>query len=475
MTTMMSLDPQKIKTCNDINPRTTNGSYKDLVASIKAYGILEAPAVRKVNGHYQIVYGNRRVAAAKSLKLQSIDCQVIDVDDNEAREMAISENMVRVRMHPMDEYEAFQKMADNGLSIKEIACRFATTEKWVTQRLKLGSLHPKVRKAYRKDEINLDACMAYTLLPAQEQAELLKSGVTDSWGIRKTITADSISSKNVAFNLKKYKGPKTEDLFGDDVFLTDIAECISLTDEHVEQRLTALRKEYAFAYSVKVNDFYNHIYTIDGIKYERSYSSQVWDYEECKYVGQDMSAKEKKKFGVLILMGPHCRVQEEIGWTVKTVSKREIKDKKEDSKPTETKKQSTMLRQVASNAWNKFANVDDAIKFWAMKRPMSDSKNKENCEKSFIAGMGWEQDRDNFDADVLTIAKDRKWNLRSVWTPDEEFLSKYPTHVLRKIKAEICAKAPDFKTKGEELAYVVKAFADGKGKDWLPNVLRKSR
>ena len=49
MTTMLSLDPQKIKTCNAINPRKTNGSYKDLVASIKAYGILEAPAVRKVS------------------------------------------------------------------------------------------------------------------------------------------------------------------------------------------------------------------------------------------------------------------------------------------------------------------------------------------------------------------------------------------------------------------------------------------
>ncbi len=147
MNPMMSLDPQKIKTNTAVNPRKTNGSYKDLVASIKAYGILEAPAVRKVNGHFETVYGNRRVAAAKSLKLKSIDCQVIDVDDNEAREMAISENMVRERMHPMDEYEAFQKMADHGLSIKEIACRFAITEKWVRQRLKLGSLHPQVRKA----------------------------------------------------------------------------------------------------------------------------------------------------------------------------------------------------------------------------------------------------------------------------------------------------------------------------------------
>ncbi len=105
------------------NPRRTKPgaeAHKRLVASIRAFGLLEPLVVRPVegNGHFQLIAGYRRLAALKevhkgSKKDPKIACEVRTVDDSTAEAMSLSENFVREAMHPLDEAQTFAALAGN--------------------------------------------------------------------------------------------------------------------------------------------------------------------------------------------------------------------------------------------------------------------------------------------------------------------------------------------------------------------------
>ena len=127
------------------NVRKTGASngIDELAASIAAHGLLQNLAVRCVSKQkYEVVAGGRRLAALKRLvkekrvkKDAPIPCNVLDEED--AEEISLAENVVRLPMHPADQFEAFQRLADSGKGPEDIAARFGVSVTTVKQRLKL--------------------------------------------------------------------------------------------------------------------------------------------------------------------------------------------------------------------------------------------------------------------------------------------------------------------------------------------------
>jgi ParB family chromosome partitioning protein len=153
------------------NVRKTDAlnGIEELAASIAAHGLLQNLQVRPgEKGKFEVVAGGRRLAALQRLakaktiaKTEEIACQVTQADD--AGEISLAENVVRVQMHPADEYEAFKALADQGKGPQEIAARFGCSPAVVKERLKLASVDPRLMEAYRDREINLDQLMAFTV------------------------------------------------------------------------------------------------------------------------------------------------------------------------------------------------------------------------------------------------------------------------------------------------------------------------
>ena len=110
------------------NVRKTDAltGIKELAASIKAYGLLQNLQVRPgAKGKYEVVAGGRRLAALQRLakakaiaKTEEIACQVMEGED--AAEVSLAENIVREKMHPADEYEAFKALADQGIRLAHV-------------------------------------------------------------------------------------------------------------------------------------------------------------------------------------------------------------------------------------------------------------------------------------------------------------------------------------------------------------------
>ena len=102
-------------------PRLTF-NLEDLRGSIQRDGILVPLTVRKKDGYYELIDGERRVRLAKELGYKTIPCTVIDVDDETARRMVWKVNTLRQEYTPKEKAYYFRKLQDEyGMSFRGIA------------------------------------------------------------------------------------------------------------------------------------------------------------------------------------------------------------------------------------------------------------------------------------------------------------------------------------------------------------------
>ncbi len=208
----------------------TADEQAELMASIFTHGLLENLVVRATeNGRYEVLAGGRRLTAMQALardgELGTDHPVACLVHDGDPQEVSLAENIVRLSMHALDQFEAFAALADKGLSVTEIASRFGNTEALVRQRLRLGRVAPKIREAYRDDNINLDTLMAFAVTEDHGQQmtvwEDVKNGHVHAHYVRRLLTDEKIAanSKFVQFiGMEAYEaegGTTTRDLFSE--------------------------------------------------------------------------------------------------------------------------------------------------------------------------------------------------------------------------------------------------------------------
>jgi len=102
-------------------PRLTF-SLEDIRGSIQRDGILVPLTVRKKDGYYELIDGERRVRLAKELGYKTVPCTVIDVDDETARRMVWKINTLRQEYSPKEKAYYFKKLQEEyGMSLRGIA------------------------------------------------------------------------------------------------------------------------------------------------------------------------------------------------------------------------------------------------------------------------------------------------------------------------------------------------------------------
>ncbi len=89
----------------------------DLAASIKDKGVLEPVIVRRVGGGFELVAGERRTRAAALAGLDEIPAIIVDIDDREALEIAIIENLQREDLNAVEETEAVLGLLEMSLDL----------------------------------------------------------------------------------------------------------------------------------------------------------------------------------------------------------------------------------------------------------------------------------------------------------------------------------------------------------------------
>jgi ParB family transcriptional regulator, chromosome partitioning protein len=208
--------------------------YEDLIPSIRQRGILQPLLVRKNGKGYEIVAGRRRYLAAQSLEKEGLEIEAIPCaimakgDDAAAVEASLIENIQRLPMDDMDQFEAFQRLLKEGRAIEDIANTFGVTEIMVKRRLAIANLSPKIRTAYRAEEIDGETLRALTLASKQQQKDWLllfedpeqhapKGGNLKRW----LLGGSQIPTTNAIFDIANYKGEIVSDLFGEESYFAN--------------------------------------------------------------------------------------------------------------------------------------------------------------------------------------------------------------------------------------------------------------
>ncbi|MFT7581818.1 MAG: ParB family chromosome partitioning protein [Myxococcota bacterium] len=123
----------------------TDAPLEELVASIKAKGILQPIVVRKADEpkRYIVIAGERRLRAARRAGLREIPVLVKDVASNEALELALIENIQREDLDAIEEATAYQRlMTSNGYTQDALAKRLGKQRSTIANAVRLLKLEP---------------------------------------------------------------------------------------------------------------------------------------------------------------------------------------------------------------------------------------------------------------------------------------------------------------------------------------------
>lgn len=144
-------------TPNPEQPRTrfTEENLEELAQSIRANGIVQPIVVRKKNGRYEIVAGERRWRASQRAGLKKIPAVVKEVSDEKLLELALIENIQRQELNAIEEAKAYRKLIDSvGLTQEMVAERVGKDRTLVATSLRLLKLPTDIQKLIEEQKLS---------------------------------------------------------------------------------------------------------------------------------------------------------------------------------------------------------------------------------------------------------------------------------------------------------------------------------
>jgi ParB family chromosome partitioning protein len=170
------------------NPRRTfdEASLEELAESLRHHGVLQPILVRKDPRGYRIIAGERRWRAAQRAGLKDIPAIIREATDAEAFEQALVENIQRSDLPPLEEAEAFRRMAeDRKLTQEQVAERVGKNRSTVANALRLLTLPNEVKQLLAEGDLDMGHARAILgVARAAEQVALARAVVTDKLTVR---------------------------------------------------------------------------------------------------------------------------------------------------------------------------------------------------------------------------------------------------------------------------------------------------
>ncbi|MEA4816116.1 MAG: ParB/RepB/Spo0J family partition protein [Lachnospiraceae bacterium] len=157
----------------------------ELAASIKEYGIIQPIIVRKENDYYKIIAGERRWRAAKIAGINKIPIIIKDINEKEAFELALIENLQRADLNPIEEAEGYRRLINEyGFTQEALAQKIGKNRTTITNALRLFNLDPRVMNFVIENKISSGHSRALLALPATVQFELAEKIIEEDLSVR---------------------------------------------------------------------------------------------------------------------------------------------------------------------------------------------------------------------------------------------------------------------------------------------------
>ena len=128
----------------------------ELAKSIQEYGIVQPIIVKKKeNGYYQIIAGERRWRAARSIGLKKVPVIIRDYQDEKILEIALIENLQREDLNPIEEALGYRQLMDElSYTQEELSLKLGKSRPQITNTLRLLGLSDQVQKLIIQKELS---------------------------------------------------------------------------------------------------------------------------------------------------------------------------------------------------------------------------------------------------------------------------------------------------------------------------------
>jgi ParB family chromosome partitioning protein len=172
----------KVATSN-FNPRKSfkESDLQELADSIRQVGVLQPVLVRPKDKKYEIVCGERRYRASALAKTGTIPAIVCELSDDEALEVAITENLIRVDVTPIEEAAAYKRLADTGrYDVNSLVVRFGKSETYIRNRMRLNELTDDLLNLVGENVISVSVALELCKYSRETQSAVFEKHLQDT-------------------------------------------------------------------------------------------------------------------------------------------------------------------------------------------------------------------------------------------------------------------------------------------------------
>lgn len=207
---------------NRLQPRNYFDEKKlqELVTSIEEHGVLQPVVVQKSDSGYELIVGERRWRASKKLGLKKIPAVIREVSDAQSLEIAIIENIHRQDLNPIEEAEAYGRLANEfALTQEMVAKKVGKSRAAVANTLRLLKLSRNIKGDLISEKISMGHARALLGLENSKQMESLRKEI-----VKQDLTVRQTESR---VNKIKKGGKSSVSPAKKDIFIKDLEKDLS--------------------------------------------------------------------------------------------------------------------------------------------------------------------------------------------------------------------------------------------------------
>ncbi|MDR1704396.1 MAG: ParB/RepB/Spo0J family partition protein, partial [Clostridiales bacterium] len=176
------VEPNRAQPREDFN----QADLEELAESIKAVGIIQPLIVKKEEGYYKIVAGERRWRAARLAALKTVPVITREADEQDTLALALIENLQRVDLNPLEEAVSYKRLMDEfGFTQEDIAKKIGKSRSAIANILRYLALPGGIKEHLKSGAISQGH--AKVLLGVEntaEQQKLAGIAVSDQLSVR---------------------------------------------------------------------------------------------------------------------------------------------------------------------------------------------------------------------------------------------------------------------------------------------------
>ena len=203
-------------------------ALNELADSIREHGVLQPLLVRPLpGGSYQLVAGERRWRASRMAGLQEVPVVIREMDEEQAMEIALIENLQREDLNAIEEATGYKQLMERyGMTKEQVAKRVGKSRPAIANALRLLNLPPKVMDMVGEGEVSPGHARALLAFDDQDRiVEIAQKVKTGKYSVR---DIERMAKNQDEKKEKAAKAPEEPAWGGKSAFLTEMEIAMSM-------------------------------------------------------------------------------------------------------------------------------------------------------------------------------------------------------------------------------------------------------